>query len=581
MKKLIAICCLLLMLLALLCACDENTDTQGGEGDDTHVHSYGEWSVAAKATCGAAGVEIRTCGCGESETRPIAATGAHSYGGWETVTAATCDEEGEEKRVCSCGSAETRPIAATGAHSYSSWKTVTAATCDEEGEEKRTCGCGESETRPIAATGAHSIDSTGKCTVCGTWSGTAGLKYKLDDSEDFYILTGLGTAKGDIIVAGEYNGLPVTAIGEGALKDRTAVTSVTLPNTIEKIGKNAFFGCTGLTSITIPPSVKTIGYAAFYGCTNVEEIHFNATALEGVYFYEYKTHIFPISYTHGKTLRIYIGANVTAIPDGLFQLLAYRDPNDMVVEVTFAEGSVCKTIGAGAFSDTHLTSITLPSSVTTIGENAFADTALTAIKIPASVISIGSGAFASINGSFVESITVASGNTHYMAKGNCLIEKSTGTLIVGCKNSIIPTDGSVTVIGAYAFQSCYGLSSITIPASVTAINGLAFAYCINLTEVVISRGSRLEWIGGHSFDSCPLTSMMIPATVTYLSDEAFDGCNKLKTFYFGGEKGTSFPCSYFYPDPREFTVYYYSAYDPYYSGDYWHYNEQGEIEIWP
>lgn len=44
-----------------------------------HTHSFGEWTVTIPATCEAEGEEQRVCsGCGEVETRPIAALG-HEY----------------------------------------------------------------------------------------------------------------------------------------------------------------------------------------------------------------------------------------------------------------------------------------------------------------------------------------------------------------------------------------------------------------------------------------------------------------------------------------------------------------------
>ena len=57
----------------------------------------------------------------------------------------------------------------------------------------------------------------------------------------------------------------VTAIGNGAFRECSGLTSVTIPNSITSIGYEAFYGCSGLTSVTIPNSVTSIGGDAFSG----------------------------------------------------------------------------------------------------------------------------------------------------------------------------------------------------------------------------------------------------------------------------------------------------------------------------
>lgn len=69
----------------------------------------------------------------------------------------------------------------------------------------------------------------------------------------------------------KYNGIPVTKIIDNGFKNKTNLTQITLPNSIEIIGRHAFEGCTSLSSITIPDSVTTIGAYSFYksGVTEV------------------------------------------------------------------------------------------------------------------------------------------------------------------------------------------------------------------------------------------------------------------------------------------------------------------------
>ena len=162
-----------------------------------------------------------------------------------------------------------------------------------------------------------------------------------------------------------------------------------------------------------------------------------------------------------------------------------------------------------------------------IGENAFYFcVSLTSITLSDSVTSIGNSTFSScIN---LASITVSKGNTVYHSTGNCLIETVSKTLIAGCKTSIIPTDGSVTSIGRYAFYACSGLTSVTIPNSVISIGANAFSACSGLTSITLS--DSVTSIGVNAFFGCRgLTSITIPDSIITIGNCAFQGCNSLTT----------------------------------------------------
>lgn len=79
-----------------------------------------------------------------------------------------------------------------------------------------------------------------------------------------------GTAA-DVTIPSCYKGKPVTAINNAAFPN-SAVTSVTIPDSVTSIPDAAFVNCSQLTNISIPNSVTSIGSFAFEGCTKLESI---------------------------------------------------------------------------------------------------------------------------------------------------------------------------------------------------------------------------------------------------------------------------------------------------------------------
>ena len=243
-----------------------------------------------------------------------------------------------------------------------------------------------------------------------------------------------------------------TSIGDYAFYDCDGLTNITIPDSVTNIGERAFSYCRGLTSATIGNSVKSIGEYAFYCCYGLTSI---------------------------------------AIPDSVTSIGVQAFSNCSGLTSVTIPNSVT-SIGDSAFRYcSSLTSITIADGVTSIGGYAFSGcSGLTSVDIPDSVTSIGSGAFSGCSG--LTSITVEQGNAVYHSAGNCLIQTESKTLILGCQNSVIPNDGSVTSIGNYAFSGCSGLTSITIPSRVTSIVSYAFKNCSGLTSIDY-QGTMAQW----------------------------------------------------------------------------------------
>lgn len=155
---------------------------------------------------------------------------------------------------------------------------------------------------------------------------------------------------------------------------------------------------------------------------------------------------------------------------------------------------------------TDITAVIIGHGVTYVGSYAFYDcNALESVNIGSGLEFFGLDAFAYCTA--LSEIVVDSQNPYYISSGNCLIEKDTNVLVLGCKNSVIPTDGSVTSIGVCAFQYCTGLKSITIPDGVDRIGSCAFFGCsalstVNIADSVTSIGSSAfsgtSWYSGKS-----------------------------------------------------------------------------------
>jgi hypothetical protein len=82
------------------------------------------------------------------------------------------------------------------------------------------------------------------------------------------------------IVASDNSTYKVTSIGDMAFYDETAITEVTIPETVVTIAGHAFSECTGLTSIEIPNSVTSIGSWAFAACSNLQSVTLSTSLTE-------------------------------------------------------------------------------------------------------------------------------------------------------------------------------------------------------------------------------------------------------------------------------------------------------------
>lgn len=213
---------------------------------------------------------------------------------------------------------------------------------------------------------------------------------------------------------------------------------------ITKIMPCAFKNAVNVTAVRLPYTLAEIGNSAFYNCTGLQRIE---------------------------------------LPDGL-------------KEIPFEAFYNCAA----------LTEINLPR-VTKISTSAFYKcSSLTSLHIPQSVREIGNCITAYCKN--LTSLTVDENNLFYESEGNCIIKKSTHTIIAGCIASVIPQ--SAKTIGPLAFcgsmpepfvipsniekleryaLSMYPGKTLVIPESVTYLDYEFIGYCPNLTQITVAENN--------------------------------------------------------------------------------------------
>ena len=503
--------------MATLPGCEESGLTEG-----SHCEGCGEVFVAQEEitpighsyteaytppTCEESGYITYLCqNCGDSSYIITDGPAGHSYGEWETV-------EGKTVRECTvgCGASQTilslqanlkRDMMLTGYYVTESDVQVTAYLSDGE---ILTLTDFTLENNYILNEGANSVTVKFHSAevefivhaITSNLPGTISIdNFTYTEKNGEITITGYVGSFSDVVIPAHVQMVPVRYISASAFENCTSITSVTIPGSVRTIGSKAFNGCTSLTEVELHEGLSTIGGQAFYGCP-----------ITSIVIPDSVTEIATI-----KSVTSYYGAfeNCTAlrtvvIGDGVS--IIHRDTFhgcSSLETVTFGESLT--SIYPSAFEDCDsLVSISLENNIISIGGYAFADCdRLTDLVIGDSVTTIESYAFEGCDS--LKNITIGSG---------------------------------LTTIDTGAFSSCTAIESIDIPANVQHIGIGAFYGCSALTSLTLNEG--LKTISGQAFYGCPITSLVIPDSVTEIDTiksgtsyyGAFENCTALRTVVIG------------------------------------------------
>ena len=338
----------------------------------------------------------------------------------------------------------------------------------------------------------------------------------------------------------------VTTIGENAFRNLNGLMSIVIPDSVTVIENNAFDCCDSLKSVVLSKNLKSIGDCAFEdteisgdlvipeGVTyvgkyaflsasissvtipstlkKIEEGTFCWTPLKNVTFSSGLTTIGKSAFAQCSVLEsIVIPEGVTTIEEDAFascpDLKNLSIPNSLKKVPTMTTmlmscrkvvyNEYCGGLYLGNDTNPYVCLIRRISSSTPLTEihpeTRIVNGGLSGLKgdvfIPKNVHWISEEAL--YNRKDVTSLKVDKDNPVYYSEANCIIERATGTLVLGIDSSVIPDDENITVVGERAL-SCLEATEIDIPKNYKEFRKAAFAYCSNL-ETINYAGTMAEW----------------------------------------------------------------------------------------
>lgn len=283
------------------------------------------------------------------------------------------------------------------------------------------------------------------------------------------------------------------------------------------------FSCRDVEKVVIPSTIKHISSFCFSECKNLTSIEFSENS-ELVSIGKYA----------------FSDTNITeiTIPFSVTNINKYSFCWSSLQTINFPPQSKLKFIEKGTFMFTDLKRIKIPSSIIEIKEKAFHQCkSLELIEIDndhTELISIGQNAFLSTK---ISSFFFPQ-NLKNLENGWCNRVPNLNNISISPKNEyfisyqkefILKKSNNSNEFDVIVFAN-RNIQKAIIPSFITRIDSFAFSDCLNLNSIEFEKYSQLTSIGEYAFCLSSLTEFDVPSKVEKIEDGSFSSCHKLKSF---------------------------------------------------
>ncbi len=330
-----------------------------------------------------------------------------------------------------------------------------------------------------------------------------------DNGDGTCALTGIkGHVSGKVELPNYVNGLKVTCIDSDFRfdeDDEEKITELVIPDTVTEFYRYTFAevgSSNNAITITLPHTLEHI--------------------------WEWKEHdsldwfVFNADYV--KSIKFSNGSTSNDV--GTYCLIG--EENRMLVHCEDASSTnlIAYAGSLGIEDDGYCRSpetITVPDGVTSMACFVFDDMETTKkISFPESLTELRGGDYGLGWVTQLEEIEVRGTKSPYQVIGDSLVDMRTKTLIQATKNTIIPNDGSIKIIGGYSFINDL-IGNIVIPDAVEEIAEYAVRNAYRIETIRIGKGTKV--IGGGAFaEGDAETIKCISISPENLYYEVVNGC---------------------------------------------------------